>query len=287
MPAKNYSCENSESCSLMSVTNLNTNSGLSSTCASSDSQRPNSISVCSDSISVCPDSSSLCPDSSSLCPDSSSLCPDSCSSVNSSCVTYSDKTSCSITVDSSTPCKPCENACKKTNECETVDIKACNKLVQKYNCSREELLAIADIIVLLNFIKSKLIAVKPNVILRRTENYTVDANIAWLESFIDTLFCVLRKNEAYKVINVKVCKLKNDCDEIVSNRTYLLKVKFNTKKGCVTKNIPITFYWSQLTNNLSTAYNSVLDITIRNITSEITVLDAASVRPFLQENPKH
>jgi hypothetical protein len=281
MPAKNYSCENSESCSLMSVTNLNTSSH-----SSSGSVCPDSESIQQDHTSVCPDSSSICNNSSSLCPDSSSLCPDS-SSVNSSCVTYSDKTSCSTTVDRSICNKPCTNACKKTDECEIVDIKACDKLVQKYNCSREELLAIADIIVLLNFIKSKLIAVKPNVILRRTENYTVDANIAWLESFIDTLFCVLRKNEAYKVINVKVCKLKNDCDEIISNRTYLLKVKFSTKKGCIVKNIPITFYWSQLTNNLSTAYNSVLDITIRNITSEITVLDAASVRPFLQENPKH
>jgi hypothetical protein len=134
---------------------------------------------------------------------------------------------------------------------------------------------------MLNFIRSKLTAVQPNVIIRQCEKYSVHDNIAWLESFVDTLFCVLRKNEAYKVIKVRECKLKNDSDEFVSNRTYILKVKYNTKKGCVTRNIPITFQWTQLTNNQSTAYNKVLDLTIRQLTNEITALDAASVVPFL------
>jgi hypothetical protein len=293
MPQKNYCCENTDSCSLMSVTCLNTSSN---TCDSSSVKSCSSSLLdksCSDSSKslcdnhsssklLCPESSSLCPDSNSLCPDSNSLCPNSssvCADSSSSCATYSDKTSCSNT-DGSISCKPCDRKCD-SDKCEKLDGKVCEKLVKKYNCSREELLAIADIIMMLNFIKSKLTAVKPNVLLRRTEKYLVHENIAWLESFVDTLFCVLRKNEAYKIIKVKECKLKNDSDEFTSNRTYLLKVKYNTKKGCVTRNIPITFQWSQLTNNQSAAYNSVLDLTIRQITNEITVLDAASVVPFL------
>ncbi len=271
---KNYSCESTDSCSLMSVTCLNTSSSSnSSSCSSSSSSY--SSSSCSNSSSLCPESSSLCPDSSSLCPDSSSLCPSS-----SSCATYSDKTSCSSSSDSSS-CAPCHKSGSSSDPCESIDGKACQKLVKKFNCSREELLAISDIIVMLNFIKNKLTAVKPNVLIRECAKYSVHDNIAWLESFVDTLFCVLRKNEAYKVIKVKECKLKNDSDEFVSNRTYLLKVKYNTKKGCVTRNIPITFQWTQLTNNQSPAYNAVLDMTIKQISNEIIALDAASVVPFL------
>lgn len=283
---KNYSCENTDSCSLMSVTCLNTSSSSSSsTCSSSSSSSSsNSSSLCPSSSSLCPSSSSLCSDSSSLCPDSSSLCPNSSSlcsgsSGSSSCDTYSDKTSCSAS-SSDSSCTPC-NKSESSNPCEKLDGKVCQKLVKKFNCSREELLAITDIIVMLNFIKNKLTAVQPNVIIRHCDKYSVPDNIAWLESFVDTLFCVLRKNEAYKVIKVKECKLKNDSDEFVSNRTYILKVKYNTKKGCVTRNIPITFQWTQLTNNQSPAYNKVLDLTIRQLNQEITALDAASVVPFL------
>lgn len=302
MPQKNYSCENSDSCSLMSVTSLNTCSESKNVCSESKSRSrsislcPDSRSLCPDSSSLCPESRSLCPDSSSLCPESRSLCPDSRSGSDNSCVTYSDKTSCSASFDRSSrgpcdrPCeKPCERPCDRPcvledGNCEVIDNRACDRLVKRYNCSREELLAVSDIIVMLNFIKSKLSAVRPNILERRTEKYTVQENIVWIESFIDTLFCVLRKNEAYKVIKVRVCKLKNDSDEVISNRTYLLKVKFNTRKGCITRNIPITFYWTHLTNNLALSYNKVLDISIRNIGNEITALDASSVRPFLQEN---
>ena len=48
---------------------------------------------------------------------------------------------------------------------------------------------------MLNFIKNKLTAVQPNIDLRRVEKYSVEDNIKWLECFVDTLFCVLRKNE--------------------------------------------------------------------------------------------
>ncbi len=134
---------------------------------------------------------------------------------------------------------------------------------------------------MLNFIQNKLVAVQPNVLLRHTEKYTVEENISWLESFIDTLFCVLRKNEAYKVIRVKECKVKNDEDVVSDNRTYLIKVKYSTSKGDVCNTIPLVFQWSQLTTNYSASYNAVLDLTIAQIDKELKAYDAESVRPFL------
>ena len=91
-------------------------------------------------------------------------------------------------------------------------------------------MAISDIIVVLNFIKSKLIAVQPNIDLRNIPSYCVEQNINWVECFVDTLFCVLRKNDAYKIIKVRECKLKNDSSPSnVDNRTYLIKIKYTDK----------------------------------------------------------
>ena len=261
---KNYSCDTSDSCSLMSVTGL-------SACGDSST---------SSSSTLCPSSSSLC--SSSL--GSSSLC--SSSSYSTSEVTYSDKTSTSTSTNTSTSSESSESSenlpsPSSSSTCESISSKKCAKLVKKYTCSKEELLAISDIMVMLNFIKNKLVAVQPNVLLRQTQKYTVEDNINWLESFVDTLFCVLRKNEAYKVIKVKECKVKNDSDVISDNRTYLIKVKYSGKKGDVCNTIPLTFQWSQLTTNYSPSYNAVLDLTIAEIERELKAYDAESVRPFL------
>jgi len=240
---KNYGCETSESCSLMSVT------GLSS---SSETQ-------CSYSVSI------SCNDTEKT--DTTSACSE---------VTYSDKTSCATTL----PCKEsCTESCKE--KCVSMAPSECTKLVKKYNCAREELLAISDIIIVLNFIKSKLVAVQPNVLLRDASKYSVEENIEWLENFVDTLFCVLRKNEAYKVIKVKECKVKNDSELVVSNRTYLIEVKYNTKNGYKCTKIPLTFQWTQLTNNTSKCYNAVLNLSIHELDEEIKAFQAKSTVPFL------
>jgi hypothetical protein len=152
--------------------------------------------------------------------------------------------------------------------------------VRKYNCSKEELAAISDTIVVLNFIKSKLVAVQPNITLRQVSKYAVEENIKWLESFVDTLFCVLRKNQAYKVIRVKECKVKND-DEVISNRIYLIKTKYHGKKGEVCNNIALDFRWTQLTNNDAKSYKGVLDYVIHQIDEEIKAYQAAATLPFL------
>ena len=244
MPAfKNYGCESSESCSLVSVTGLSSNSETKCSYSVSSSCNQLESSTCSES-------------------------------------TYSDKTSCS-TVSKESSCLPC-NQSLGNEKCLAIPPSECSKLVKKYNCSKEELLAISDIIIVLNFIKNKLVAVQPNVVLRDTTKYSVEANIEWLESFVDTLFCVLRKNEAYKVIKVKECKLVNDNDVGISNRTYIIEIKYNTRCGEVCNKIPLTFRWSQLTNNTSKSYNSILNSTVSlDIDNEIKAYQAKSTLPFL------
>ena len=245
MPAfKNYGCESSESCSLMSVTGLSSNSENKFTYSVTNSSDQSESKSCSE-------------------------------------VTYSDKTSCSTSASSESSFAPC-NENITNGKCLTIGGSECTKLVKKYNCAREELLAISDIIIVLNFIKSKLLAVQPNVILRDTTKYSVEANIEWLESFVDTLFCVLRKNEAYKVIKVKECKLVNDNDVGVSNRTYLIEIKYNTRSCEKCNKIPLTFRWSQLTNNTSKSYNAILNSTVSlDLDTEIKAYQAKSTVPFL------
>lgn len=186
-------------------------------------------------------------------------CCDSCDTTKKSCCKSCD----------TDPCDPCEPICEAT----------CNKLVKRYNCSKQELLACSDIITMLNFLKSKLESVQPNLDNRDMSAYTECENIYWLECFVDTLFCVLRKNDAYKVIKVTECKVKNSGTSI--NRTYLIKIKYVTKinKVCIT--IPLYFRWSQLTNNEAKAYKGVLNYVVKQLADEIQKFQASSTIPFL------
>lgn len=290
MGKKNYSCESSDSCSLVSVTGISVNS-CSESCSSttkSSSSSSNPTSSCS-SVSSCTSLSSC-----SSVPTSTST--SSCSSETScsSEQTYSDNSTCktSSTCDtsstsncsssSSSKSKSCKCDSVSSSKCEKHCYKNCEKLCKKYSCAKEELLAISDIIVVLNFIKSKLVAVQPNIDLRHVEKYCIYENINWLECFVDTLFCVLRKNEAYKIIKVSDCKLKNDsCEEVVDNRTYLIKIKYCTKSGEQCKNLPLLFEWSQLTNNTAKSYKGVLDKVVKQIDNYIKGYQAASTVPFL------
>jgi hypothetical protein len=139
----------------------------------------------------------------------------------------------------------------------------------------------SDLIVLLEFIKNKLVAVKPNIDCRHVQNYKIECNIKWLESFVDTVFCVLRKNEAYKVISVKDCKVKNNCDEYICDRLYVIKAKYSNKGKTESRTLPLNFYWTRLTYNDSKSFKGILDYTISEIDAEITALKAQNTRPFL------
>lgn len=294
MGKKNYSCESSDSCSLVSVTGISANSSCSESYSSTDRshdkkcKQHSSSCVSSSSASSCvSSSSSSCGSSSSsscISSTNSSTCSSSSEQTYSDCSTNktSDSTSCLSSHTSSCPC-PKPNKCESVSSelCEAPNGKRCEKLVKKYTCAKEELLAYADIIVVLNFIKNKLTAVQPNIDLRHVEKYSVEDNIKWLECFVDTLFCVLRKNEAYKVIKVRDCKLKNDSDLVTDNRTYLVKVKYCTKSGESCRNIPLVFKWSQLTNNDAKSYKGVLNYVIKEIDDYVKGYQAASTIPFL------
>lgn len=283
---------NSGSCSLLSVTGLSSDSSsytvsLSKACNASSNG-------CSNSSSACPSSSSsscLSSSSSSCLPSSSSCLSNSSSSLtytsndtNSTSVT---QTSASSSCDSSTkkPCNDCDNDkndCLDGVRCEKRNDDVCRKLVKQYKKSKDLLRANNDIIILLEFIKNKLIAVKPNIDIRDIKKYTIQENINWLETFVDTLFCVLRKNDAYKAIKVKDCKVKNNDVDRVSDRLYLIKAKFNNNCRIDCKTVEVMLYWSRLTFNDAKSFKGILDYTITEINNEITILKSENTQPFLQ-----
>lgn len=288
MVKKNYSCESSDSCSLISVTGISAGSSCSESCSSTSRSSCSSSSSSSSCPSFCSSSSS-----SSSCISSSTSCPSDQTYSDNSTSKTSDSTSCTTSstssCTSSSSCSTSSKSCSKSkcdevssSKCEKPCYKKCEKLVKKYNCAKEELLAISDIIVVLNFIKSKLTAVQPNIDLRNVCKYTVEQNINWVECFVDTLFCVLRKNDAYKIIKVKDCKLKNDSSDcLVDNRTYLIKIKYCTKSGEQCKNLPLVFEWTQLTSNDAKSFKGILNAVIRQIDNYIKGYQAASTVPFL------
>lgn len=297
MGKKNYSCEESDSCSLVSVTGISayssnsSNSSNSSKCFNNDKceksscSNSSSSSCSSSSSSSCIETScdsSFCSSGKTYSDCSTNKTTDTKSSYSSCSTSGSTYDSCSHSSSSSCPC-PIPNKCESIDSklCEEPCAKKCERLVKKYTCAKDELMAFSDIIVVLNFIKNKLIAVQPNIDLRQVDKYSVEDNINWLECFVDTLFCVLRKNESYKVIRVKDCKLKNDSDLITDNRTYLIKIKYCTKSGDSCRNIPLVFRWSQLTNNDAKSYKAVLNYVIKDIDNYIKGYQAAGTIPFL------
>lgn len=286
MVKKNYSCESSDSCSLISCTGISAGSSCSESCSSTSRSSSNpstssSFSSSSSSSSSSTSSSSL-PSSISSCTSEQTYSDNSTNKTteSSTCESSSTSSCSSSKPTSSKSCSKCDDV--SSSKCEKQCYKKCEKLVKKYNHAKEELLAISDIIVVLNFIKAKLIAVQPNIDLRNVSKYTPEQNIDWLECFVDTLFCVLRKNDAYKIIKVKDCKLKNDsCADVIDNRTYLIKIKYNVKCEEVCKNLPLVFDWTQITNNDAKSFKGILNNVVRQIDTYIKGYQAASTVPFL------
>ena len=275
MVKKNYSCENSDYCYFISVTGISAGSSCSESCSSTSRSSSTESSNKSSSSSSLSNSSSSCSEEQTYSDNSTHKTTES-----STCDSTSSSTSCDSSSSSSKSCSKCDDV--NSSKCEKQSYKKCEKLAKKYNSAKEELLAISDIIVVLNFIKAKLTAVQPNIDLRNISKFTVEQNINWIECFVDTLFCVLRKNDAYKIIKVKDCKLKNDSsDEIVDNRTYLIKIKYNVKCEEVCRNIPLVFEWTQLTNNDAKSFKGILNTVIRQIDNYIKGYQAASTIPFL------
>jgi hypothetical protein len=270
MVKKNYSCQNSDSCSLVSVTGITANT----------SSESSNLGCCNDTHYT---KSSHMSSSKHSKNSVSSHCSTSEEHTYSDCTTHKTTDTKSCLTTSVTRSSSHHDKVKTDNSlsCEPMCATRCHKLVKKYTCAKDDLLAFSDIIVVLNFIKNKLLAVQPNIDLRRIEKYSVEDNIAWLECFVDTLFCVLRKNESYKIINVKDCKLKNDSEIVSDNRVYLIKIKYCIKSDTTVKNLPLVFRWSQLTNNDAKSYKAVLNYVITEIDNYIKGYQAASTIPFL------
>jgi hypothetical protein len=191
-----------------------------------------------------------------------------CDKSTASCVEKNTSKKACCSSCATDPCDPCEPVCEAT----------CDKLVKRYECSKQELLAYSDIITMLNFLKSKLESVQPNLDVRNMSDYIELENVHWLECFVDTLFCVLRKNKAYKVIKVKVCKVKNKAS---INREYVIEISYCTRKNKVFVTIPLFFRWTQLTNNKSKAYKGVLNYVVLQLNDEIKKFQALATVPFL------
>ena len=288
---------NSGSCSLLSVTGLSSDSMSYSVSLSStnDSNSDNSSSLSNNNSSSLTyasnstdstlftqnSSASLSTAVSTSMSNEMSSSASSASSASSSCSLCSS--SCNNSSNTSSSCSQCKRSNCNLNEVECENNNSvCNQLVKQYRKSKDLLRANNDIIVLLEFIKNKLIAVKPNIDLRHVQNYKIQDNINWLETFVDTLFCVLRKNDAYKAIKVKDCKVKNASDDQVSDRLYLVKAKFNNN-GCIEcKTVQLNFNWSRLTFNDAKSFKAILDYTITEINNEITILKSQNTQPFLQ-----
>jgi hypothetical protein len=258
--------------SLTGLTSCSSSSGCNSSSSSSCSSCSSSSSTCSSSpnTSSCyyTNSSSSCSSSSSSSSSCFTYTSDSCSSSSSCTDTSCSSYECKCKCDPKLVCvKPCKDTCKKL---------ACNwKKCKHVLCANKE------IMVMLNFIKNKLLAVQPNVDVREVDHYSVQANIHWLEHFIDTLFCVLRKNNSLNCIKFKDCKVKNDDECQVSDRLYVIKVKFSNGHKKCTRTYVLNFNWTRLTGNNANSYNGILDTVVSQINTYVTELQAQNTSPFL------
>jgi len=260
-------------------------------------------SSCSDSslisltgLTSCSSSSSCtCDSSSSSCSSSSPYYSSSCyytnSSSSSSCSSSSSSSCFTYTSDSCSSSSSCADSSCSSYECnckcdpKLVCVKPCKDTCKKLACNwkkcKHVLCANKEIMVMLNFIKNKLLAVQPNVDVRDVAHYSVQANIHWLEHFVDTLFCVLRKNNSLNCIKFKDCKVKNDDDCQVSDRLYVIKVKFSNGHKKCTRTYVLNFNWTRLTGNNANSYNGILDTVVSQINTYVTELQAQNTSPFL------
>ena len=211
----------------------------------------------------------------------------SSSSDSKSCSTSSDSKSCSTSVSN---CKPCgksssssnctsvdSSSCATSNSCSNTESSSCNdkckpcvdtkcqckQLVKSYEKNKNNIKANNESSGILDFILKKFEDAKPVIAMRVMENYTVNQNIAWVESFIDKVLCVVAKNNVCKTVKVHVCKHKNDT-EMVSNRIYTLKMTFEDPK-VKSKEFVMDFQWRQLALNNNLAFIAIIKEVVKSL----------------------
>jgi hypothetical protein len=266
-------CNNMSSSSTKSVNRYYTTS---STCNSSSSSssysKHDSSSSCGnttvDSSSSCASSSSsLCPksSSSSSCHKSSSSSSCGCDKSSSSSSCGCDKSSSSSGCDKSSSSSSC-----KSNPC--VDTKCeCKEVSKAYEKNRKCIKANNEANVILEFIYSKIKESFPVVGGRDMSEYNIFQNIAWVESYIDRILCVVTQNNVCKSVKVTVCKHKNDLEN-VGDRVYTITMKFGG--GVPDKVVEMSFHWRHINLNIPAAYVAVIIESIRTLSLTITSLKA-------------
>jgi hypothetical protein len=227
-------------------------------------------------------SSSSSSSSSSL---SSSLGSSSCSSSSSSkCPNVYSTSSCE---SSSSSCNDCRNNCnceclpKDCVQCEKPDSRLCKRLNSQYKRCKDVLYANKKTKTSMEYLSEKLVNVQPLLKLRDVTKYSVENNIDFIECFVDTVFCVLRKNKLLGGLKFSDCKVKNNDECRVSDRVYLIKVKFHNNGKTCCRTYALNFNWTQLTGNYLNSYNGVLNKVIGQIADVVDELDAQNTSPFL------
>jgi hypothetical protein len=167
------------------------------------------------------------------------------------------------------------------NNYEEISDRRCEKIIEKYTKYHDMIRANNDIIVMLEFLGSKLKIVEMNVMEREFIKYSIRENVIWMESYIDKLFCIVRKNEAYKSICVKDYKLRND-ESRISDRIYYIKIGYMDGGNKVIKTITIKFEWVQLTNNSGKSFMAILNKVVKEIEKEIARIRSLNILPFME-----
>jgi len=102
-------------------------------------------------------------------------------------------------------------------------------------------------------------------------DFNIFQNIAWVESYIDRILCVVTQNNVCKSVKVTVCKHKND-GEHVGDRVYTITMKFGG--GVPDKVVEMSFNWRHINLNIPAAYVAVILESIRTLSLTITSLKA-------------
>lgn len=214
---------------------------------------------CCDTSSKSCDTSSKCCETSSKCCETSSKC---CETSSKSC-------------DDTKTCNDC-NSCKSKCCCVSTK-KTCKELCKNYKKYKDCIVSNNEAIVVLEFIHNKMKDALPVILTREMRKYSIRENIEFIEKFFDGVLCVSTSNNICKKINVKTCKIKNDCEKI-DNRVYELKIKY---QSCVaSKEFTYVFPWSRLTSNNDVSFNAVVLVVIAQLSKDIIQLKAQNTGVF-------
>ena len=203
--------------------------------------------------------------SSSSCNNTTSSSSTSCTNSSSNSSSSSSSSSCTVLSSSSSSSS---GSCAPI--CDHINCKCLVKHSDKHHCS---IRANNETSLVLQFILDKLQSFNVNIGSRKMNDHATIENIKWVEKFMDIVLCTLTTKDLFKSVHVHFCKVKNDCEALVS-RQYIVKI---TVKGChkvITKNFSLVFAWNQLNLNDNRSFIGVVRYVITFLTEQIALLSA-------------